>query len=62
MPNFPEKRIDFNAALAGRISQLTEQDNPQRKTNVHPAGQGAGRQILARPTRNVSYRRCWPKS
>jgi hypothetical protein len=32
-PNYAEleKRIDFTV-LAGRIGQLTEQDNPQRKT------------------------------
>ena len=32
-PNYAEleKRIDFTA-LAGRLGQLSEQDNPQRKT------------------------------
>ena len=55
-PNYAEleKRVDFTA-LAGRLGQLTERDNPQRKT-VFTLLDKVREQILsARRTRNVSY-------
>ena len=56
-PNYAEleKRIDFTA-LAGRLGQLSERDNPQRKT-VFTLLDKVRKQILAaRRNRNVSYR------
>ena len=55
-PNYAEleKRIDFTA-LAGRLGQLTEADNPQRKT-VFTLLDKVREQILeARRNRKVSY-------
>ena len=56
-PNYAEleKRIDFTA-LAGRLGQLSERDNPQRKT-VFTLPDKVREQILAaRHNHNVSYR------
>jgi hypothetical protein len=55
-PNYAEleKRIDFTA-LGGRLGQLTEADNPQRKT-VFTLLDKVREQILeARRNRKVSY-------
>jgi DNA-binding transcriptional ArsR family regulator len=55
-PNYAEleKRIDFTA-LAGKLGQLTEADNPQRKT-VFTLLDKVREQILeARRNRKVSY-------
>ena len=56
-PNYAEleKRIDFTA-LAGRLGQLTEQDNPQRKTVFTLLDKVREPILSARRTRNVSYR------
>src|SRR5271155_2953344 len=55
-PNYAEleKRIDFTA-LAGRLGQLTEQDNPQRKTVFTLLDKVREQILAARRTRNVSY-------
>ena len=55
-PNYAEleKRVDFTA-LAGRIGQLTEQDNPQRKTVFTLLDKVRDQILAARRTRNVSY-------
>ena len=55
-PNYAEleKRVDFTA-LAGRIGQLTEQDNPQRKTVFTLLDKVREQILAARRTRNVSY-------
>ena len=56
-PNYGEleKRIDFTA-LAGRLGQLTERDNPQRKTVFTLLDKVREPILSARRTRNVSYR------
>src|SRR5271157_1840270 len=55
-PNYAEleKRIDFTA-LAGRIGQLTEQDNPQPKTVFTLLDKVREQILAARRNRNVSY-------
>jgi hypothetical protein len=55
-PNYAEleKRVDFTA-LAGRIGQLTEQDNPQRKTVFTLLDKVREQILAARRTHNVSY-------
>jgi len=55
-PNYAEleKRIDFTA-LAGRLGQLTEQDNPQRKTVFSLLDRVREPILAARRNRNVSY-------
>lgn len=55
-PNYAEleKRIDFTA-LTGRISQLTEADNPQRKTVFTLLDKVREPILAARRNRNVSY-------
>jgi hypothetical protein len=55
-PNYAEleKRIDFNA-LAGRLGQLTEKDNPQRKTVFTLLDQVREQILSARRNHNVSY-------
>jgi len=55
-PNYAEleKRIDFTA-LAGRIGQLTERDNPQRKTVFTLLDKVREQIVAARRNRNVSY-------
>jgi hypothetical protein len=55
-PNYAEleKRIDFTA-LAGRIGQLTEADNPQPKTVFTLLDKVREQILAARRTRNVSY-------
>src|SRR5437660_2950882 len=55
-PNYAEleKRIDF-AALAGKLGQLTEQDNPQRKTVFALLDKVREQILAARRNRNVSY-------
>ena len=55
-PNYAEleKRIDFTV-LAGRLGQLTEQDNPQRKTVFTLLDKVREQILAARRTRNVSY-------
>ena len=55
-PNYAEleKRIDFTA-LAGRLGQLTEQDNPQRKTVFTLLDKVREQILAARRTRKVSY-------
>ena len=50
-----EKRIDFTA-LAGRLGQLTEQDNPQRKTVFTLLDKVREQILAARRNHNVSYR------
>jgi len=56
-PNYGEleERIDFTA-LAGRLGQLTERDNPQRKTVFTLLDKVREPILSARRTRNVSYR------
>jgi hypothetical protein len=56
-PNYAEleKRIDFTA-LAGRLGQLTEQDNPQRKTVFTLLDKVREQILAARRNHNVSYR------
>jgi hypothetical protein len=55
-PNYAEleKRIDFNA-LAGRLGQLTEQDNPHRKTVFTLLDKVRAQILAARRNHNVSY-------
>jgi hypothetical protein len=55
-PNYAEleKRIDFTV-LAGRLGQLSEQDNPQRKTVFTLLDKVREQILAARRTRNVSY-------
>ena len=55
-PNYAEleKRVDFTA-LAGRLGQLTEHDNPQRKTVFTLLDKVREQILAARRTRNVSY-------
>ncbi len=55
-PNYAEleKRIDFTA-LTGRISQLTEADNPQRKTVFTLLDKVREPILAARRNRGVSY-------
>jgi ribosomal protein L20 len=55
-PNYAEleKRVDFTA-LAGRIGQLTEQDNPQRKTVFTLLDKVREQILAARRNHNVSY-------
>ena len=55
-PNYAEleKRIDFTA-LAGKLGQLTEADNPQRKTVFTLLDKVREQILAARRTRNVSY-------
>jgi len=55
-PNYAEleKRIDFTA-LAGRIGQLSEADNPQRKTVFTLLDKVREQILAARRTRHVSY-------
>lgn len=55
-PNYAEleKRIDFNA-LTSRIGQLTEADNPQRKTVFTLLDKVREPILAARRNRNVSY-------
>jgi hypothetical protein len=55
-PNYAEleKRIDFNA-LAGRLGQLTEKDNPQRKTVFTLLDKVREQILAARRNRQVSY-------
>ena len=55
-PNYAEleKRIDFTM-LAGRLGQLTEQDNPKRKTVFTLLDKVREQILAARRTRNVSY-------
>jgi len=55
-PNYAEleKRIDFTA-LAGRLGQLTEQDNPQRKTVFTLLDKVREPILAARRNRHVSY-------
>jgi len=55
-PNYAEleKRIDFTA-LAGRLGQLTEQDNPQRKTVFTLLDKVREQILAARRNCNVSY-------
>src|SRR5271166_852393 len=56
-PNYAEleKRIDFTA-LAGRLGQLTEQDNPQPKTVFTLLDKVREQILAARRNHNVSYR------
>ena len=56
-PNYAEleKRIDFSA-LAGRLDQLSERDNPQRKTVFTLLDKVREQILAARRNRNVSYR------
>jgi hypothetical protein len=56
-PNYAEleKRIDF-AALAARLGQLTEQDNPHRKTVFTLLDKVREPILAARRNRHVSYR------
>ena len=56
-PNYAEleKRIDFTA-LAGRLGQLSERDNPQRKTVFTLLDKVREQILAARRNRNVSYR------
>jgi ribosomal protein L20 len=55
-PNYAEleKRVDFTA-LAGRIGQLTERDNPQRKTVFTLLDKVREQILAARRNHNVSY-------
>src|SRR5687767_7559455 len=55
-PNYAEleKRIDFTA-LAGKLGQLTEADNPQRKTVFTLLDKVREQIVAARRNRNVSY-------
>ena len=55
-PNYAEleKRIDFTA-LAGRLGQLSEADNPQRKTVFTLLDKVREQILAARRNRNVSY-------
>ena len=55
-PNYAEleKRIDFTV-LAGRLGQLSEQDNPKRKTVFTLLDKVREHILAARRTRNVSY-------
>jgi hypothetical protein len=55
-PNYAEleKRIDFNT-LAGRLGQLTEADNPQRKTVFTLLDKVREQILAARRKHNVSY-------
>src|SRR6266496_4040204 len=55
-PNYAEleKRIDFTA-LAGRLGQLTEQDNPQRKSVFTLLDKVREQILAARRNRKVSY-------
>ncbi len=54
-PNYAEleKRVDFTA-LAGRLDQLSERDNPQRKTLFTLLDKVREHIVAARRTRNVS--------
>ncbi len=49
-----EQRIDFTA-LAGRLEQLSQRDNPQRKTLFTLLDKVREQILAARRTRNVSY-------
>ncbi len=55
-PNYAEleKQIDFTA-LAGKLGQLTEQDNPQRKSVFSLLDRVREQILAARRNRNVSY-------
>ena len=55
-PNYAEleKQIDFTA-LAGKLGQLTEHDNPQRKTVFHLLDKVRDEILAARRNRKVSY-------
>jgi ribosome-binding protein aMBF1 (putative translation factor) len=55
-PNYAEleKRIDFTA-LAGKLGQLTEADNPQPKTVFTLLDKVREQIVAARRNRNVSY-------
>lgn len=55
-PNYAEleKRVDFSA-LAGRLGQLTENDNPQRKTVFTLLDKVREQILAARRNHNVSY-------
>jgi len=55
-PNYAEleKQIDFTA-LAGKLGQLSEQDNPQRKTVFSLLDRVREPILAARRNRNVSY-------
>jgi len=55
-PNYAEleKRIDFTA-LSGRLGQLTQADNPQRKTVFTLLDKVREQILAARRNRNVSY-------
>jgi ribosomal protein L20 len=55
-PNYAEleKRIDFTA-LAGRLGQLTEADNPQRKTVFTLLDKVREQILAARRNHSVSY-------
>jgi hypothetical protein len=55
-PNYAEleKRIDYTA-LAGRLGQLTEADNPQRKTVFTLLDKVREHILAARRKHNVSY-------
>jgi hypothetical protein len=49
-----EKKIDFNA-LAGRLGQLSQADNPQRKSVFTLLDRVRDQIVTARRTRGVSY-------
>lgn len=55
-PNYAEleQRVDFTA-LAGRLGQLTEADNPQRKTVFTLLDRVREQILAARRNHNVSY-------
>jgi hypothetical protein len=55
-PNYAEleKRVDFTA-LAGRLGQLTQADNPQRKTVFTLLDKVREQILTARRNHNVSY-------
>lgn len=55
-PNYAEleKQVDFTA-LAGRLGQLTEADNPQRKTVFTLLDKVREQILAARRNRHVSY-------
>ncbi len=55
-PNYAEleQQIDFTA-LAGKLGQLSEQDNPQRKTVFSLLDRVREPILAARRNRNVSY-------
>jgi len=49
-----EKRIDF-AVLPGRLGQVTERDNPQRKTVFAPPDHGRAQMLAADPMRQALH-------